>query len=336
MSSIFELLTSKEAIIIYIFIITSSFLCFIIYLVEKNNKKARLRHNTRELNKLVEEIQEEYPIEDNSVLYEEPILVEMKSEEASNVEELLESTREMEKIKIDLEKEENNSDQLEYNEPVIIEPLDDIVYEVEEEVGEELEYTSIEPDQATAQLELQKLTEVLKEQEEAENNQKDAISYYEEMQEETAIISLDELLKRGKELYESNEVTQYKDEGNEPISLQELEKTGTIPLVVDGTFQLQEVVPAEDVKEIEEERKKVTLYDFNTAPVKKEEIKEVKEVKRFKSSPIISPIYGIERENDNSMQLENTADYEKLDAEIRRTNEFIMTLKELQNNINIK
>ena len=34
---------------------------------------------------------------------------------------------------------------------------------------------------------------------------------------------MDELLRKSNELYEKNEVKQYEDEGNEPISLQDLE-----------------------------------------------------------------------------------------------------------------
>ena len=51
----------------------------------------------------------------------------------------------------------------------------------------------------------------------------------------------------------------------------------------------------------------------------------------FKSSPIISPIFGIEEKpSSNDMMLENTANYDKFDEEIKKTNEFIVTLKELQ------
>ena len=60
------------------------------------------------------------------------------------------------------------------------------------------------------------------------------------------------------------------------------------------------------------------------------------EHKKFKSSPVISPVYGIERPSDvshNDIELENTANFEKLDEEIRKTNEFLMTLKELQKNL---
>ena len=34
-----------------------------------------------------------------------------------------------------------------------------------------------------------------------------------------------------------------------------------------------------------------------------------------------------------SQELENTANYEKLDAEIKKTNDFLMTLKELHNHL---
>ena len=52
----------------------------------------------------------------------------------------------------------------------------------------------------------------------------------------------------------------------------------------------------------------------------------------FKSTPVISPIFGIETHEveGESIALENTANYEKLDAEIKKTNEFLSTLKELQ------
>lgn len=349
MSDLIEFLTSKEIIVIYVLAVLALFICVIVYFVETHNRKAKLRHNTKELNKLVEEIQEEYPENNPSIIYQEPVLEPIqKDKELTNIEELLEKTMELEKIKMDSIHENETVEVVDQNtkeEPVIIENIDDLIYEEEvlEEKEEELEYTSMEPDQATAQLELKKLTEELMKQEE-ELSHEDVVSNYEEMQEESAIISMDELLKRGKELYEANEVTQYKDEGNEPISLKELEeKTGVIPTVTEGSFNIHELIPSiktnEEVSVVEEketsessivevrnEKTTVKLYDFNTAPVT-----VTPQVSKFKSSPIISPIYGIEKED--SIQLENTANYEKLDAEIKKTNEFLMTLKELQKNI---
>ena len=55
---------------------------------------------------------------------------------------------------------------------------------------------------------------------------------------------------------------------------------------------------------------------------------------KFKSSPIISPVFGIERKEASSeLELENTANFEKFDEEIRKTNEFLMTLQELQHKL---
>ena len=53
---------------------------------------------------------------------------------------------------------------------------------------------------------------------------------------------------------------------------------------------------------------------------------------KFKRSPVISPVYGIEKQasEDTTMEIENTANYDKLDEEIRKTNEFLSTLRELQ------
>ena len=57
MSDLLEFLTSKEIIVIYIIAGIACFICFIIYLVKANSAKYRMKNNTRELNKLVEQIQ---------------------------------------------------------------------------------------------------------------------------------------------------------------------------------------------------------------------------------------------------------------------------------------
>ena len=162
------------------------------------------------------------------------------------------------------------------------------------------------------------------------------LTNYEEEQEENAIISLEELVKKSKEMYAANEVTQYADEGNEPISLKDLEKrmkdvnTASyeepfiIENVVNDEIVNEEVTP--EVLEIESS-KAINENVVNTSLV--EDLTK----RKFQSSPIISPIYGIEKQksiNSSELELENTANYEKLDEEIKKTNEFLMTLKELQ------
>ena len=362
MNELINFLTSKEIMIVYVVAGCACLLCFIIYIVEKNNEKFRKRHNTKELNKLVEMVKEEVnePKEEVEELYEEPVL-EIMEEDKAEVVELLEETvlpkeevfvvptevrQEVaapvlesvipEEIKSELIVIEEEKEDVQEN-PVVTE-------EVIEEEKEELQYTTIEPDQATAKLELQKITEELKkqEQQEVENI---ALTNYESEQEENAIISLDELIKKGKEMYENNEVTQYADEGNEPISLNELVGLRSNE-AYEEPFIISDVVNSENIEEeiLEEAVEPITIAE-QVSIAKKENVRmeqdvivqtEVKnEARKFKSSPIISPIYGIENnESVNELELENTANYEKLDEEIKKTNEFIMTLKELQGKLN--
>ncbi len=343
MNELIEFLTSKEIIIVYIVASLACFLCFIIYLAEKNNDRLRRKQNTKELNKLVEEIHGKTT--NNTELIEEPVIIEEhiieeSNKEAASVIELLESTNE---IKIDTNLTENINNQLEnINEPKIIVPESINSIELNEKLEEspikeeslELEYTSIEPDPETAKQELEKLTEELRKQEMQPENI--TLTNYEEEQEENAIISLEELVKKSKEMYAANEVTQNADEGNEPISLKDLEKrmkdvnTASYeePFIIENVVKdeivNEEVTP--EVLEIESS-KAINENVVNTSLV--EDLTK----RKFQSSPIISPIYGIEKQksiNSSELELENTANYEKLDEEIKKTNEFLMTLKELQ------
>ena len=319
MNDLFGFLTSSEAILVYIVAGLSCCLCLIIYFVERNNVKLRQRHNTKELNKLVSQIKEEVQVEEQP-MYEVPVLQTIEeSTEASSVSEMLDEIKSAEPVVESVPEVvvEEKKESLE------LEPVD-ILKEAKE--AEELEYTSIEPDQATAQLELQKLTEELKRQEEMENAEVEnsSLTSYEAQQEENAIISLEELVQKSKDIYQANELTQYVDEGNEPISLQELEKKiGKEVTSYQDSFVIENVVPKEEVVE---EKSVSTPVLQSTMPV------SVEPAKKFKSSPIISPIYGIEKQSDENhdIELENTANYEKLDAEIKKTNEFLMTLKDLQ------
>ena len=332
MSDLIEFLTSKEIVLIYFIAGLSCFVCIIVYMVEKNNDKRRRRHNTKELNKLVEQLKDEVPEEEDTVIYDQPVL-ETIAEDNSSLDKMLENTIEAsEKVT---------------TETYVIEP------KKEENSISELEYTTIEPDTETAKLELKKLEERLMQEEmkeeeliviEDEYQEKPVIekaeviednniqlTSYEEEQEASAIISLEELLSKSKELYEANEVTQYEDEGNEPISLQDLEvKMDKKASSIENEFVIEEVVPDKEMTKdeaeilgIDEEADKQNVGDIRIQP-------------KFKSSPIISPIFGIEGINNkevNELELENTANYEKLDQEIKKTNEFLMTLKELQSKL---
>ena len=295
MNDLIQFLTSKEIMAVYLISGVVCFVCFIVYMYEKSNERVRRRHNTKELNKLVEEVRERVPEEENTPMYDEPVLEEVEEfDDVYSVSELLDAT---------VSKEE----------PVILNNEE-----------EELEYTTIEPDPVSARLELERLTKELEAQEAKEPV---TSNLYEEEQEASAIISIDELLKRGKELYESNEAVQYEDDGNEPISIQDLEE------------RIKEQNKVVAVEEKPEEENKVVVIE-EKIPEVKEEVLEVKPAKKvpvtsgFKSTPFISPIFGIEKDpKDNNLELENTANYDKLDEQIKKSNEFVMSLKEFQSNL---
>ena len=161
MSDIITFLTSEEIIMVYAIAFFSAVLCLLIFIAQKTYEKRNQKHNTMELNRLVEEIKD------------------------------------------------TATDAMISN---IIEPKEQ----------EEIQYENIVPDQTTAQKELEKLTKELQKAE--ENVQNIELTEFEAEQEENAIISLEELLEKGNSLYEKNEITQYQDEGNEPITLQDLEE----------------------------------------------------------------------------------------------------------------
>ena len=74
------------------------------------------------------------------------------------------------------------------------------------------------------------------------------MSNYEESQEENAITSLEELVAKSKDMYAQNELTQYVDEGNEPISLQELEEKSVLSVpAFEENFSIEKVVPKEEL-----------------------------------------------------------------------------------------
>ena len=397
MNEFIEFLTSSEMIIVGVIAAVGCFLGLIVFIFEKTYYKRKQRHNTKELNNLVEDVSKEMEKEqimekvDNSISNvenEKVTTIEEALSVAESIEEKIEDSAIIEKPKCDElievlepvseisheeEKIENNNNSSAKEEvcidntntnvseekPLVIpieefeasKSIEDIYSEVKEEVEsleknstEELKYTDIEPNKEEAIAELKKVTENLLKKEEQEKLEPENIELtkFEEEQEENAIISMDELLRKSNELYEKNEVKQYEDEGNEPISLQDLEaRMNNIKSEIEAievedkkdnsiVENVTNNIPVYEVKEPEQTIKsnKVVLDDFNT--IDKSD-KVYRDDIVFKSSPIISPIFGIEDNHpSNDMMLENTANYDKFDEEIKKTNEFIVTLKELQ------
>ena len=304
---------------------------------------------------------------------------DLKMDEGSSVIELLESTAEIQGT-VSEQSKSSNVEEIEELEPIIIEPIVSLENSIntsdtnkvevnnenefelnsnesevefvsqdgQEKQEEVLQYTSVEPSPEDARRELDRLKEELTLQQAQEDEMENiALNNYEEEQEANAIISLEELVQKSKDMYEANELTQYADEGNEPISLQDLErKLDKKASELEDTFIIENVVPESELLESEEENNEAVIVNseaintntVNTAntvnTVSVREMPEISSERIFKSSPIISPIYGIEKKDTNmsptEIELENTANYDKLDEEIKKTNEFLMTLRELQ------
>lgn len=298
---------------------------------------------------------------------------DLKMDEGSSVIELLESTAEIQGT-VSEQSKSPEVEEIEELEPIIIEPIvslendintvdtnkieanneneiesnsneseaELVSQESQEKQEEVLQYTSVEPSPEDARRELDRLKEELTLQQAQEDEMENiALNNYEEEQEANAIISLEELVQKSKDMYEANELTQYADEGNEPISLQDLErKLDKKASELEDTFIIENVVPESELLEAEEENNEAVIVNseaINTNTVNTVSVREMPEISSeriFKSSPIISPIYGIEKKDTDmsptEIELENTANYDKLDEEIKKTNEFLMTLRELQ------
>ena len=322
----------KNSTFITILIISIVVLFLIILLVAfKKTKDSRLQKlNTKELDNFVnnetkEEISTPITIEDtntskenvvvesNSVKSEisEPIII---IDEENNKEDVVDTlVKDTKDDKVLIPKEENN-----------------IKVEEIKEKNNDLVYAPIELDRNEAREELEKLTKELEIRAEIEKqnalnkdikNEDEQLTMFEKEQEENAIISLDELMSKANDIYTSNEVVQYEDEGNEPISLDDLRARWEQEK---AKISKMEESNKEEVVEIKPEEQEIKKVVFPT----------MERISKFENSPLISPVYGIEKTEDsinsNELQLENTADYEKFDEEIRKTNEFIATLKELQ------
>lgn len=146
---------------------------------------------------------------------------------------------------------------------------------------------------------------------------KDIIDKYEDEQEENAIISVDEVNNLSEEVLDAY-ANNYKDEEDSPISIKELE-------VLFNTRELNEM-------ELEKINQGKTIITEEEMQKEREKLPDFKDDGSFKTTPFISPVFGLTEEQDNIL-LEQTANYEKLNDEIKRTNEFLVALKELKKNL---
>ena len=356
-----EFLSTDEVRIVIAVAIAICILGTLYFVIEKSYHSKRKKRNTKELNELIEQLEDNE--KSNNIVVEQPVIekiiepvTELKKEtsiEKENPAEVIplkvvtvEEKKQEVPLVIPIEEFEKNKEE---NKTLPKDSVTDIYEKVKDEIEtldlddnkkeEPLQYTDAVPNQEEAKEELRKATiELLKAQEKQEQQEESKnieLTEFEEEQEKNAIISVEELMKKSDVLYEQNEVTQYADEGNEPISLQDLEmRMNNIKEEAEALNikeQEPEIIESRKVEVKEPETNKVVLDDFYSI----DKAKAYNDDHVFKSSPIISPIFGIEKQqsNDNSLELENTANYEKLDEEIKKTNEFLGKLRELQKNL---
>ena len=336
--------------------------------LKKHEEKKKLQNNTMQLNKLVEEVARankeesvqkttpitkeepkkeeikeekiETPLVSNTTVVNEAIVPEEKVEVVKAeptpevvIESIASSPIEVEPVVVSVKENPVNindsimlnnqfEEKVEVVEPTIITPVESPKNEEEVIKYKDEVYTESE-----AKAELERITEELKKLENEEKEENIELTKFETEQEENAIISLDELIAKGKTITEQNEVTEYKDDGNEPISIQELEER--------YKREKEQVEILEVEEEPKEEKPKLSIDDFLSAKEKVTPLKEAYSENKttYHPSPIISPIYGIEEEpvrKNTTLELENTTNLQKFDEEIRKTNEFLSKLKELQ------
>ena len=336
--------------------------------MKKHEEKKKLQNNTMQLNKLVEEVAKarkeeaanvtpitkeepkkeevkeekiEVPLVNNTTVVSPTVVPEVKEEKAEIkeptpdvvIESVASSPIEVEPVVVSVKENPVNTndsimlndkfeEKVEVVEPTVITPVESPKNEEEVIKYKDEVYTESE-----AKAELERITEELKKLENEDKEENIELTKFETEQEENAIISLDELIAKGKTITEQNEVTQYQDDGNEPISIQELEER--------YRKEKEQVEVLEVEEEPKTEKPKLSIDDFLSAKEKVPSINEAYTEKKstYHPSPIISPIYGIEEEpvkKNTTLELENTANYEKFDEEIRKTNEFLSKLKELQ------
>lgn len=353
MENVIESLTSTTCIIIYIVFIICVILCLIIKKIENTKDIRKQRHNTKELKNLVKEIEKEetitYEYNDKPVLEHvnndiisniAPSKEQINKEnsvvrETSAVEMMMQNT--VKETKVEEIQEVKEQKKQEY------ENLKDMEFDEDEFV--ELEYTSIEPSKEEAKRELEEITQKLKMEEQQKKEEKEQetpvieevknqiqediknieLTEFEKQQEKDSIISLEELSTKGKEMYESNEKTAYIEEKNEPISLKDLEQKMSRQLqILKDKFRIEKVADKPSQEEIDEMLE-------GTMPIETIKMDDMNTIRSsYTPTPVISPIYGIE---NKQIEIENTSEIKKIDEEENDSNEFIMSLKELQENL---
>ena len=144
-------------------------------------------------------------------------------------------------------------------------------------------------------------------------------TFFERVQEEKSIISYNELINTDLNIDEENEKV-LADEGNEPITIDELLYKGE---------SIEEIEPQEII--IPTIGKEQLVEDNNIFLNEPAE-----ETKKFKSSDVISPVFGVKRDiiyKKEYNELGETINIKELEVEIKKTEDFLKELKKLKDKL---
>ena len=190
-----------------------------------------------------------------------------------------------------------------------------VVEEIEEEVREELlkdkEVVYYE-EETKPEVVKNKLDEIARKLVD-EPEDKSGPTVFEKEQEESSVISYEELKKINYNIDDINDRSMLEEE-DLPISIKELTKK------------------EEKINEIKEEILKIEEHE-NTTLVEIDD-EEVYDGKTFKNSDFISPVFGVYNKKASlsykTEDLDKTVELEDLEKEIRKTEEFLRELKKLK------
>ena len=318
MNDFLRFFSSNDTTIIIGLMITIILLMSIILIIDMRARKKEIEESDNFNLELEENKQNEIVNEETGEIKK------IKYVETNSEIEKTKAKLELENLKAELAKEEEEKQKESTIIPIINEET--VIKE------NKLKETVVEPTEIVHPEEKIEISqETIKEETPIMETMEDQVNRFEDEQEEKAIISVAELTKKANELYDSEEIIKYEDEGNEPISIQELE-------ALYQASKTEDIAKAEPIIEQVKEEKTYTPTVNTVHMPETFDLKEKPQVTtKFSNSPIISPVYGINMdEKDKSLDninLEQTANLEKLNEELKKVNEFLVALKELKNKL---
>lgn len=310
MKNLFANAISNELIFVYGLIALVIILIIVIVIIDKRESKKKPKNLFDTLNmKIISDVNKLTPENKNGEVKEEKIvpefdIIEMKQKKNKDNFQDLEPIPEVRVEKEDFTISKQVESKKAKEETELLEDMTSTDFSQNEEdiyIESDLEKTQ-------AQIRVEEITEALKKAQVEEQIEEDKYAKFEEEQEKNAIISYNELKKSFDKLYSENEKIQYIDDDEIPINIDEL-------------YQLSK---KQEKKETLEDT--IQIINEMSAP-KKEEYhqKETTTTSTFKSSPLISPVYGIQKP---PVETKTT-----VDKDIQNANQFLQGLKELKNNL---